>query len=301
MVTLSDALSGILTALQSLLAPITDWPIWSNAVAAAVATGLLAIANAWLSMAQPRWKRSSTRAIHDHKRLKANEAVYEGHPTSEIYTLANKLRLAGTSIPRDLGIAERATMVAAWPQQDREVALVVARQWLDSVGEFAWLTGKRRQVGLRDFLATNHLQVMRQGAVVLPLVAALLATGTTSPADARRARWATGLVQLAFRYNDVARQQREPVYISVGEQVIGLIAAPPARGRRFVLNRVDAWSRGFRLRPRHGRRLWRRLVSVSRGFRPVEVAAPHEPTKELGQASHEPVPGDAAASGTEAV
>lgn len=235
--------------------------------ALSIVAAALALCATVLSLDGPHWERKFAAAFEDGQlRREAEVEFYEKRPAADLYRLVPILALREPIKGRRSRYVARAERFASLPEDDRDQAAKLARTWLHSVGAFAEEVGSQRQVSLRPFLATNHLAVIRQGAVTVPIAISLLADGGLTEDEEIQLSWGLALMELAVRYNAITRQQREAVYFAAQghEPAIGPVLKGPGAMQRPINNVLDRTSSRYRLRrPRYLRsRRW--LDSVAR-------------------------------------
>jgi hypothetical protein len=169
--------------------------------------------------------------------------------------------------------AKRAMCMASLSASDRATAIAAAQQWMECVGEVAELASRRSSHGLRAFLQTFHLSLIREGSIAEPVLISQLARGewpaSLPKGSLSRYQAALAMADLARAYNAVARQQRDVVTVSQldtnGSRYVFL--RPPSRSLWPWLNLRDVTSPWFRLRR------FRRRVNVARLRRAVAFAS----------------------------
>jgi hypothetical protein len=249
----------------------------NDAAAAGVVTGVLGLVGIVMWLPALWWEATFSRRLRAHEVLKELcSTYYDGcydqrfgtepkHSDSvrELYDFDRLLALdAGVaSMRRNIRLAARVAQVDVMSDAERGMGYELAQRWVDLTGRFARASGPEhgwRSLPLRGFLQTYHLQVIREGALVEPfLVHRVVATGRPCLDDAV---WGLALMDLARRYNSVARQQREAVLFEVGDvrDARRVVRPPPRRWQCLVLTLVDHVSPGFRLYP------WRHKIADRR-------------------------------------
>lgn len=238
-------------------------------VSGGVAT-LVALPAAALSVEAARWSSRFPARVKERQvvsRLVAE--YYDERPKRQLLELAPDLALGRRYLCRRTRLLKRAERASALREEryDRfSDGAVYARRWINTVGRAAYEAGAIEEIALRRFLQTYHLGVLREGTVATPFVLCLLARGELSQGDVEYALWGMALVDLAARYNSIARQQRQSVFIDVKgvERPLGPIVRPPARWRRPWLSLVDMCSPELVLRARHRRAVHRRTRALMR-------------------------------------
>ena len=246
----------------------------NNATAAAVPAAALAVILALLSFDAARASRTTNRR---RERATLDDLVaryYRNRPTQHLYGFVGDLSLAEHSRRRRL--LRRAC--AACTLSDLRIAegWCLGRQWVQTVGRFAHAAAVENQVPLRRFLQTYHLGVIREGALALPFVVAMAASGQLSQDELREAAWGIALVKSAAMYNARARQQREPVYFMTPEGPVGPVVQPPRAANRWLLNIADRSSPDIRLRRWRYRLARRQVIRIARQLQAAGmVPSPH--------------------------
>ncbi|MDN3351971.1 hypothetical protein [Actinomadura sp. DC4] len=229
--------------------------------AAAVATGLISLVLAFLSLDTPRWERSVATSAKDHTvRLDLTERFYKNRPL-ELYQLVPHLALRTPIGRRRDRFRLRADKAAKLPEPLRAEAVLAARKWIETVGALAEAASRSR-VDLRPFLGTYHLGVIREGVIAVPIAMSLMARDELSPEEIDRLSWGLALVELAAAYNSRARQQREAIYFAAKghEPPIGPVLRAPGKWERRVYDFRERFDRPLRI-PRYGRWRWERWLS----------------------------------------
>jgi hypothetical protein len=197
-----------------------------------------------------KWGRDWTRRRQEReRRQKLVGEWYSRRPTLELYRLVSKMALEHPVASRRARYAMRAQKVLELDPEDRQEAEQAAILWLETVGELAKRSRESR-LPLRYFLATYHLGVMREGVIAIPIAVTLLASHRLDEGQRQKLFWGAALLDLAARYNSVARQQRDPVFFASKshEPAVGPVRNPPRRIVVPYLNLVDHLSSVFRLR-----------------------------------------------------
>lgn len=222
-----------------------------NETALAIVAAVLALCATVLGLDGPHWERKFAAAFEDGQiRRNAEAEFYEKRPAAGLYGLVPLLALREPVRGRRARYVARAGRFESLPRPEKTHAVKFARAWLKSVGAFAEDVGDRHRVALRPFLATNHLAVIRQGVVIVPIAVSLLADGVLTEDEEVRLAWGLALMELAVRYNSITRQQREAVYFAAQghEPAIGPVLRSPSSLRRPLYNVLDRASRRYRLR-----------------------------------------------------
>jgi hypothetical protein len=158
----------------------------------------------------------------------------------------------GSSRPNSL--AKRAMCMASLSESNRATAVAAATQWMERAGEVAQLASRRSSHGLRAFLQTFHLSLIREGSIVEPVLISQLARGewpgSLPVGSLSLYQAALAMTDLARAYNAIARQQRDVVAVSQldrnGSRYVFL--QPPSQTLWFWLSLRDITSPWFRLR-----------------------------------------------------
>jgi|GEM_PF-3552310 len=198
-----------------------------------------------------RWGRNlAERRRQRDVRSRLVSTHYKARPGKPLYSLVPDMRLEVRVKGRRTRFAMRGERLRDFTEPERLAAESIARQWIGSVGAFALAAGSLERLPLRHFLATFHLGVLREGVVAVPVAARLLSAGSLSVAERENLYWGMALLDLAARYNSVARQQRSAVYFeAIGHQPpVGPVRNPPLMALRPFLSLVDIASPHFRLR-----------------------------------------------------
>ena len=203
-----------------------------------------------MTLEDARWGRGlARRRVERSLRLELVASCYQLRPVVELYALVPKLALQRRVKGRRQRYELRATVVQGLPPEARAHASSLGRRWLDTVGRLA-AEAARGRLPLRPFFATYHLGVIREGAVAVPICLSLLASGELGAEERENLFWGMAMMDLAARYNSVARQQRAAVYFrAIGHQPpVGPVRRAPRRIWYPLLDLVDMLSPRFRLR-----------------------------------------------------
>lgn len=205
-------------------------PTYSGA-AATVAGAIAAI----FLLDRPRWDAKSSTRAREREALEPHiQNLYRSRPHApQLYAYIPKLALRRNVPTRSVRLAMRASRFLSLSQADVAEGIVLAEVWANHVGEFAFQM-QEEPYELRRFYQTNHLAVIRDGVVAMTILLAMSRTGRLPPGLRERALWGIALVEGAARYNSLAPQQRQAVFVSVDgfPHPFGpLVQAPPVRKR----------------------------------------------------------------------
>jgi hypothetical protein len=191
------------------------------------------------------------RAYKQHK-IYANYYEYRKPPKGSLYDYIEKLAINRIELNPE-NTAERAIRVTQLPRQELEEISTFALKWLDGAGRVAEEADKEDSHGLRTFMQTFHLSVIREASIVEPVYVAqtALATwpGELSNEQLKRINLGLALNDLAREYNSVAAQQRELVLFTQTDSMgrhFTLVERPP-KWRIPLLNARDRMKRSFKL------------------------------------------------------
>lgn len=238
--------------------------IANNAVLASFVAAVLSLVSAFLGLDALRWEgRIRVRHREHEVRARLVSEHYDQRPRgTELYAFAPLLALRRPMRRRFHRLAARSRIAGGLPVVQYEQGCELALRWVSTVGVMAKLACYREQVPLRRFLQTYHLGVIREGSLALPFVVCLARTGRLTPEGLDHAAAGVALMELAARYNSLARQQRQPVYFlsKTDAAPLGPVVRAPRRLRLLWLTPLDLVSKSLRLRP-YRIALARRLVS----------------------------------------
>lgn len=246
-----------------------------NESALAIVAAALGLLATLLGLDGPHWERKFAAAYDDSLlRRDAEERLYKSRPSEELYRLVPRLALRQSIQERSARYVARAERFDVLDEALKREAVRLTRSWIASVGAFAEEMGTVRRVALRPFLATNHLAVIRQGVVAVPMAMSLMADDLLTEDEEVRLAWGVALMELAVRYNSVTRQQREPVYFAAQghEPAIGPVLRSPGSVRRRYLDIVDTVPLNYVLRRGLFRRSDKWVRSVVRQIKATREA-----------------------------
>ena len=258
------------------LADLPDWvldPAFSGTALALV--GLIAIRPA---LDESRWQiRINQRAREYDDLATMRDSSYNQRPTDPLYAIAPYLALGRSVWMRRNRLAARARQAADLPSETGELGIRLAREWLCSVGYFSRSAGLERQIALRRFLQTNHLNIIREGSICLPFIIVAMTNGQLNREEEELAEWGVALLDLAAFYNSLARQQRQAIYMDVpGIDIpVGPIVNGPRRITLIYYTALDHLMKNLAMSPKHGKRARRKLATWTNTFRrSIESARP---------------------------
>jgi len=157
------------------------------------------------------WRNRIRELEHDSYAKRDSKSLYRAVDSMALDGVTNYRRLQERNGARLNHIEE---IRKSHPDIYQE-ALENAKNWVTQVGIFAE-AAHREKLPLRAFMQTNHLALIRESALALPwLIVERRVTGAA--VDQRLFNYAAAISDLAKCYNEMARQQRQPVYFSADE------------------------------------------------------------------------------------
>jgi hypothetical protein len=233
---------------------VTALPGLDSEAAATVVSAVLACTLAVLSLDAPRWDARFGPRLDERDRLQALlKAHYAARPRLPLYAFVADLALQRKLRGRLQRLTERAAKAESLPEERYGEGCLLARQWIETVGEFARCAAVEEALPLRRFMQTYHLGVIREGWLALPFVVCLAANGQLDDAATERAIWGLALLDSAARYNGLAPHQRQAVYFLdvAGLGPVGPVVRTPARWKEPLLTLHNRLVPAMRLRRFH--------------------------------------------------
>ena len=234
--------------------------VLDDASAAAITAAILTVAITLLSMDGPRWERRYRASARAHDQCARLVDLHYRNRPKKLYQFVQELALRAPVAGRRDRYRLRARLALQIPSARLKEANRAARDWIASVGAFAE-EARTQRVELRSFLGTYHLGVIREGVIAVPIALSLMSRGELKDEEVDQLAWGLALIELASRYNAVARQQRQPIYFLAVDHhpPIGPVLNAPSAGSALLRDLHEVLGLPLRLSAL-GRWRWRRWL-----------------------------------------